>query len=414
MKPFAVTLLLILAACGSDKEPPVIVTTNNANNTNNGNNGNNFVNNVNNENNNVGDMGTDVSEETPPGYGDLLYEGSVEITNSVSPLVRFDVPDDAVSVHISVFGEAGETYGLGEWTNGDGSILVNPNWVQTDVGRPSLCVGCPNRVTSSEGAFGALAPNNQDVALIPGEHTISIIGFEQLGFNFNPLTGRTVDIRIVAKRLDSEPENGTLDLNFYFTGVLWDAESAQEEGGSFQQLLDRVADVYAPVGITLGNITYTDIGEEYEIVANVLGPRSEVQDLWKLTADAPQAAVNVFLVKEIYGLAGPGFGVILGLSGGIPGPNVIGTERSGVVVAIDSDMAPPGTLNHTVIAHEVGHHLGLWHSSESMANIHDQLDDTAQNDAANLMFHSGTGAGLSPNQGRVMRLNPWVDSGERP
>ena len=63
----------------------------------------------------------------------------------------------------------------------------------------------------------------------------------------------------------------------------------------------------------------------------------------------------------------------------------------------------------TTVAHEVGHFLKLFHTSEqSFTGIHDPLPDTPDNDASYLMFNTGEGNRLSPWQGRVMRSNPWV------
>jgi hypothetical protein len=72
--------------------------------------------------------------------------------------------------------------------------------------------------------------------------------------------------------------------------------------------------------------------------------------------------------------------------------------------------APAGVA--TTMAHEVGHFLGLFHTSEQSffgsQAIHDPLPDTSENDDSWLMFNTGAGSRLSPQQGAVMRLNPWV------
>ena len=64
------------------------------------------------------------------------------------------------------------------------------------------------------------------------------------------------------------------------------------------------------------------------------------------------------------------------------------------------------------MAHEAGHFLGLFHTSEQNfglgGGIHDPLPDTPDNDESYLMFNTGAGDKLSPWQGRVMRSNPWV------
>ncbi len=60
-----------------------------------------------------------------------------------------------------------------------------------------------------------------------------------------------------------------------------------------------------------------------------------------------------------------------------------------------------------VLAHELGHYLGLYHSVEADGST-DQLDDTG---ADNVMHHNPTrsaAVGFSPSQGRVMRTHPAV------
>lgn len=67
-------------------------------------------------------------------------------------------------------------------------------------------------------------------------------------------------------------------------------------------------------------------------------------------------------------------------------------------------------------AHEAGHFLGLFHSTENMlAGLlgmkHDPISDTPNDDANNIMFNNpaqGTDHYLSPMQGVVMRSNPLV------
>jgi len=122
----------------------------------------------------------------------------------------------------------------------------------------------------------------------------------------------------------------------------------------------------------------------------------------------------VFFVEDLLtGAAGSqGFGILLGVSGGIPGPaGLMGTGRSGVVLALKRSAQAPTPL-YKVFSHEVGHFLGLYHTSEQNfgggQQIHDQLPDTPENDPTMVMHNSGNGDILSASQGSTMRLNPWV------
>ena len=348
-----------------------------------------------------------VVEETPRPDMELILEREITFTAGDGGRLAFDVPDDAVSVTVSVIGEKAETYTLLEWTNGDETDLVPRSWINSDQGAPALCISCPVRVSSSAGAFAAMTPNNETATLIPGRHTVSAYGYRLMGFGVTPLDGTTATLKVHAKRLPEPPQTGVLDVNFHLTGARgWYAENAADDP-DLQAIITRLGELYEPVDITLGTITYTDIGEEWQIVENVF-LANKMMDLFALSADQPRHAINVFLVDELFLGSGPGLGVLLGVSGGIPGPPEAGTFRSGVVINTRGDAAlPMPTAN--VIAHEVGHHLGLFHTSESMQPIHDPIADTPENDQSMLMHAtSSTGVTISETQGMVMRHNLWV------
>lgn len=126
----------------------------------------------------------------------------------------------------------------------------------------------------------------------------------------------------------------------------------------------------------------------------------------------------------------------LGIAGGIPGANgVPGAASAGVLVAIDPHLLEDGTVDLLVMAettaHELGHQLGLFHTTESDGSDHDPLSDTSECDVAddadgdgdlsaeeceardgrNLMFWVSADfpqRELSPWQRRLLELGPVV------
>ncbi len=347
------------------------------------------------------------------------------------------VPEGTVSLSISIVGSPGTYYVLDSWSDEFNNTLVTPNWLAGQDAQGGLCTSCPNRINIADAAFATLAPNNPSVVLSPGLHTFTIAGFSpkpvvsqgsavcgdnvchfmdqfqcQADCGAIAAAGK-VEVTVVAKTtLDGLlPDAGVLDLNLHFTGAQGlTAENARTDT-AFQAALDRMRIIYSQVGITLGEISYRDIDPAYSVIETFDGPESDLIQMFEESA-GNNVGLNMFFVDELSAGQFGGFGMVLGIAGGIPGPPLLqGSPRSGVAVAVKPVEGAPASLE-TTMAHEAGHFLGLFHTSEQNffggPGIHDPLPDTPQNDEAYLMFNTGAGDVLSVQQGVVMRSNPYV------
>src|SRR5690606_19897756 len=185
----------------------------------------------------------------------LLDGETTNLLAGTSPTVRFEVPENAVSVSVVIQGKPEGTYVLGAWRDAADHDLVPAGWAQEGQLGPSLCDSCNNRVAASEATFASIAPNNPKGVFAPGTHQIHVLGFTQDGFSLSPIDGQ-VRITVLAKVRERLPSRGVLHLNLHFTGAGgWDAASAATDP-EVQGMLDEVRAIYAQASVELGEIRY--------------------------------------------------------------------------------------------------------------------------------------------------------------
>ena len=182
-----------------------------------------------------------------------------------------------------------------------------------------------------------------------------------------------------------DPDWSTMDVNYWFVGTPgYSAQNAFEKQ-KFQALHNTFKQAMQSHGVLLGDLytfdvtganatkyTYIDTGGEgYEI--------DEHSELLSLSAGLPpeNKGVNFFFVQGFNGWG------LLGKAGGIPGPPLVhGTHGSGVVVSMSDFYDQPNYIGIPVtaetMAHELGHQLGLFHTSEQTGAYHDPIPDTPE------------------------------------
>lgn len=109
---------------------------------------------------------------------------------------------------------------------------------------------------------------------------------------------------------------------------------------------------------------------------SVIGLGRESDELRAAFAEGRPGALPIFVAQ--------GFTEVdtLGVAAGTPGPNgVPATASSGVMLSVDAHLLADGLtldvdLLGETLAHEAGHQLGLFHTSEDRGDLHDGLADT--------------------------------------
>ena len=223
--------------------------------------------------------------------------------------------------------------------------------------------------------------------------------------------------------VEQESLGTQIDLNFYLVGVPGVTAGTAEGNNNFQALLNEFRGIYSGAGISVGEVRYFDISgtdlETYRIIRD-FGSIYRLIALSSSPGPSREEAlsVNVFLIQDFNISELPG---LLGLSAGIPGvPGVHGNGGAGLVFTSANLSADPTDLGQTM-AHEVGHFLGLRHTSERGGSEYDPLNDTSTcaspedpygcPDVNNLMFPFSVDVeqrDITNDQIFVLQRNPLV------
>jgi len=416
-------------------------------------------------------------------------------TQAVGNVVTFNVPSGTSSITIIEQANGTGTAAPPDTVTLNGNLVIDNTAVPDKLKNPSGTVvyddnppSPPPPDPSGETVFFASSspftgaftiPNTskllaQSVNGLPTgqwSFVVNDFGFECVGAS-NCTGGSkntTYDVRVVLKG-GAPRTSGTVDVAFYLAEV-----STPTSGASFvtaanapsdatmRRMVTSLASLYSKVGICLGKVTFYDLPSWAATRFGALdidstGPCDDLDQMFTLSVAGNQ--LNFFLTGSFV-TKSQGQVRVAGIDGTIPGPSAFGgTIHSGAVVngadLAGSASACAGAFNLScgadltayIAAHEGGHWMGLYHTTEQLGDNFDPIADTPKcpcdtcvpanlrsqcssfdpnvppvvsganctkstscGGGENLMFwlldDASTGA-LSCEQGAVMRTNPVV------
>lgn len=265
----------------------------------------------------------------------------------------FVVPADGISFLLSISLGSSSSIKFYSLTDPDGLDILSAS------STPNLYNEASGRLGSS-GYANILVPQSPSFSAKAGTWT------------FKAYTNDRVSL---ALRTGSTPSAATILIQPYITGTTWSA-------GDISAALNVMSNIYSANGITLTiNNTITISDTQYAAVSGTFtDPTTSA-----LVTQGSTAAVNLFFIEDYSG----SWSGILGNAAGIPGSMGIANSWNGVLNSLSAH-ASGTTLDSQLLgetaAHEMGHQLGLFHTTETGGTVFDILNDTAECLASNKDF----------------------------
>lgn len=240
--------------------------------------------------------------------------------------------------------------------------------------------GTPMRVGVHADVLPVLIPVSPDLPLMVGAWSMGL---------YVQADTYPVSVSCNAVHRTQELSDPTMvDLHIVLVGVD-DVIPDLDEIGSVDVLapvLDIVKELWSPAGIEVGEVTYENFDGDVATYESVDGDE-ELGNLLRTVNTPGERRITFFFVESITDTDGA---PILGLAGGPPGTAAVGgTSKSGVVVTAADVLDDPDTTAR-IMAHEGGHFVGLFHTTEKDGAKSDPISDTPECDISADGDGSGT------------------------
>jgi hypothetical protein len=271
------------------------------------------------------------------------------VESFVDDYLYFVIPNDILSLLIAV--EHGSEYTALNGMYIDGETFIDlPN-----------AIGEPPFYHWPVGAAAVTMPISMQTLPRGGCLAIDPVVYADVGGE------KTGTLHIVTRRDGAGPS--VIDVEVFVVG---DTRIDQTD---VMAALTHMGDLYAGGGAAgIGDVSFSTL-DWPETYVDAEGPSA---DELRAAVGGESQSLKVLMVQDFNEVG------TLGIAAGIPGPNgVSGTVASAVMVSVDTHLDYDGEtlltdLMGETLAHEIGHQLGLFHTTEDTGLEFDPIDDTPE------------------------------------
>ena len=261
----------------------------------------------------------------------------------------FVIPENGISFLLSIFLDNNNSVVFKSLTDPDGTDVLSSS------STPNLYLDASGSSGSNVIKYGyanVLVPQSPSFNAKAGKWTFTAYNNDQ--------------VKLVLRK-GTAPSDATIAVQPFITGTTWSA-------GDISDTLNVMSSIYLKHGVTLTiNSTITITESEYSVVSSTFTNTTTSA----LVKQGSSDAVNIFFIEDY---SGSGSGM-LGNAAGMPGSMGDVNSWNGVLASLTAHAtgtALDAQLLGETAAHEMGHQLGLFHTTEYQGTIFDILSDTPE------------------------------------